>query len=40
VEGVGGRKLGHPLGNRGRRNGMRNYDRAVLEWGKDWTVRK
>jgi hypothetical protein len=31
---------GHPLGNRGRRNGMRDCGRVDQEWGNDWTLKK
>jgi len=30
----------HPLGDRGRRNGMRNCGRVGQEGGNDWTVKK
>jgi hypothetical protein len=29
-----------PLGDRGRRNGMRFYQREDWEWSNSWTVKK
>lgn len=38
--GWAGGELGHPLGDWGRINGMRNSQRPDLEWVKDWTSKK
>jgi hypothetical protein len=34
---VGG---GHPLGDRGRKNGMMNSEKADREEGNNWTINK
>ena len=31
---------GHPLGDRGRRNGMRNYGKVDWDQGNNWIVKK
>jgi hypothetical protein len=38
--GVGMRRRGHPLGDRGRRYRMWNIQRVDQEGNKDWTVKK